>query len=202
MNWMSDRSREALRLAQRLSLGHCILIAVSLVALQALILLAMGQPLICTCGTIKLWAGVVSGPNTSQHIADWYTPTHVIHGIWLYVILWFLAPRMPLGLRLALAVGLEAGWEVFENTPFIINRYRQSALAQGYFGDSVINSLSDTVAATIGFTLARILPVMVTAIFVIAIEVLVGLIIHDNLLLNIIQLIHPNGTISYWQAGG
>lgn len=202
MNSISDLSRNALQSAKHLPLGHWLLIAAGFVALQILTLIAMGQPPICTCGTIKLWTGIVSGPETSQQVADWYTPTHVLHGIWLYVLLWYIAPSMPLGARLAIAIGLEAGWEIVENTPFIINRYRQSALTQGYFGDSVINSVFDTFAAAFGFALARLLPVPVTVAVAITIELLVGVAIHDNLLLNIIQLVHPNGAISRWQAGG
>ncbi len=105
-------------------------------------------------------------------------------------------------LRLALAVGLEVGWEVLENTPFIIERYRQQALAQGYVGDSILNSLSDTCCAIIGFWLARLLPVRGSIALVVALEVFVGVMIHDNLTLNIIQLIHPVPAISAWQAGG
>jgi hypothetical protein len=176
-------------------------IAATIVGLQALILFAMGQPLICSCGTIKLWNGIVSGPENSQQLVDWYTYTHIIHGFGFYLFLWLVMPRAPLGLRFALAVGLEAGWEIIENTPLIIDRYRQLALAQGYFGDSVINSVSDTLAGVFGFVLARILPVWSTVSLAIAMEVFVGLMIHDNLTLNIIQLIYASAAISLWQAG-
>jgi len=176
-------------------------IAAAIVGLQALILFAMGQPLICSCGTIKLWNGIVSGPENSQQLVDWYTYTHIIHGFGFYLFLWLVMPRAPLGLRFALAVGLEAGWELIENTPLIIERYRQLALAQGYFGDSVINSVSDTLAGAFGFVLARILPAWSTVSLAIAMEVFVGLMIHDNLTLNIIQLIYASAAISLWQAG-
>jgi hypothetical protein len=176
-------------------------IAAAIVGLQALILFAMGQPLICSCGTIKLWNGIVSGPENSQQLTDWYTYTHVIHGFGFYLLLWLVATRASFGLRFALAVGLEAGWEVIENTPFIIDRYRQLALAQGYFGDSVINSVGDTLAGAFGFMLARMLPVWWTVALAITLELFVGFMIHDNLTLNIIQLIYPNGTISLWQGG-
>jgi hypothetical protein len=135
-------------------------------------------------------------------LADWYTYTHVIHGFGFYLLLWLVAPRASFGLRFALAVGLEAGWEVIENTAFIIDRYRQLALARGYVGDSIINSVGDTLAAVFGFILARILPVWSTLVLAITMEVFVGFMIHDNLTLNIIQLIYPNGIISHWQAGG
>ena len=121
-----------------------LLAVAALMATQGLVLYAYGQPPICTCGTVRLWAGQVLGPENSQQITDWYSFSHVIHGIGFYFLLWLIAPRAPVLLRLALAVGLEVGWEVLENTPFIIERYRQQALAQGYVGDSILNSLSDT----------------------------------------------------------
>ena len=186
---------------ERISVGPCLLIVAAFVAVQALVLAAMGQPLICACGTIKLWNGLVSSPENSQQLTDWYTYTHVIHGFGFYFLLWLIVPRMPIGLRFALAVGLEAGWEIIENTPFIIERYRQSALAQGYVGDSVVNSVFDTLAGVFGFVLGRLLPVWSTVVLLIAVELFVGFMIHDNLTLNIIQLIHPSVVISDWQAG-
>lgn len=186
---------------KRVPPGAYLLIGGGLVAIQVIALLAMGHPLICTCGTIKLWMGTVSSPENSQQLTDWYTFSHVIHGFILYLLLWLTAPRMPFGLRLVLATGLEAGWEIIENTPIVMERYRQLALAQGYFGDSVINSVVDTLAAVGGFVLARKLPVWATLALALAMELFVGYMIHDNLVLNVIQLIHPSAAISRWQAG-
>lgn len=186
---------------KRIPLSVVLLMAVGFFVLQALVLLALGQPPICTCGTIKLWTGDVSGPENSQQLTDWYTYTHIVHGFVLYFLLWLIAPRMPIGLRFVLAVGLEASWEMIENTPFIIDRYRQSALAQGYVGDSIVNSVFDTLAGAFGFVLARILPVWSTVVIMVVMELFVGFMIHDNLTLNIIQLIHPTAAISDWQAG-
>jgi len=185
----------------RLPLGVYLAMAAAFVAVQAAVLLAMGQPLVCTCGTIKVWAGVVSGPENSQQLTDWYTYTHIVHGIALYFLLWLIAPRMSVGMRFALVIGLEASWEMIENTPFVIERYRQSTLAQGYFGDSVFNSVTDTLAAAVGFVIARLLPPWSSVALVVAMELFVGIMIHDNLTLNIIQLIHPTDAISRWQAG-
>jgi hypothetical protein len=185
----------------RIPLSVVLLMAVGLIVLQALVLLALGQPPICTCGTIKLWTGDVSGPENSQQLTDWYTYTHIVHGFVLYFLLWLIAPRMPIGLRFVLAVGLEASWEMIENTPFIIDRYRQSALAQGYVGDSIVNSVFDTLAGAFGFVLARILSVWSTVVVMVVMELFVGFMIHDNLTLNIIQLVHPSAAISHWQAG-
>jgi len=192
----------AARWAERLSLGTYLLVAAGFLALQALALFALGQPAICECGTIRLWHGLASSPETSQQLTDWYTYSHVIHGFGFYLLLWLVAPRLPLGLRLAIAVGLEAGWEMFENTPLIIDRYRQQALAQGYFGDSVVNSVADTLAAAAGFVLARLLAVWAAVGLIIGIELFLAYTIRDNLTLNIIQLVSPSEVISAWQAGG
>ena len=191
-----------LRTLQRVPAATYLAVIAGLIALQASVLYAFGQPPICTCGTIRLWVGTVLGPENSQQLSDWYSFSHVIHGMGFYFLLWLIAPRAPVLLRLAVAVGLEVGWEILENTPFIIDRYRQQALAQGYVGDSIINSLSDTACAIFGFFLARFLPVWGSVGLVVALEVFVGVMIHDNLTLNIIQLIHPVPAISHWQAGG
>ena len=186
---------------EQTSLSLCLWAAAGSVVLQTLILLAMGHPSICTCGYVELWHGNPSGPETSQHLTDWYTYTHVLHGIGFYFFLWLIAPRTPFALRLALAIGVEAAWEVIENTPFVLERYRQSALARGYFGDSVINSVFDTFATMLGFVLTRILPVWSIIMLAIAIELFLGYMIRDNLILNIVQLIHPSETVTRWQTG-
>jgi hypothetical protein len=188
--------------SKRISFKTYLLVAAGFIALQGLVLLAMGQPLICECGYVTFWSGSISGPENSQQLADWYTYTHIIHGIAFYLLLWLIAPATPIGLRFALAVGIEVGWEIFENTPFIINRYREAALAQGYFGDSVLNSVSDTLASVGGFVLARTMPVWTLSVLVIAAELFSAYMIRDNLVLNIIQLIYPSEAISNWQVAG
>lgn len=196
------RPNSALEWAEANAPASYLLLAAGFVALQALILLALGQPGICTCGTIRLWQGDIWSPENSQQLTDWYTFSHIIHGFGFYFLLWFVAPRLPIGLRFALAIGLESSWEVIENTPFIIDRYRETALAQGYFGDSVINSVFDTLASGIGLALARLLPVWAPIALTLAMELFVGAMIRDNLALNIIQLVWPSDAISAWQAGG
>lgn len=186
----------------RFSAGTYLLVAAAFLAVQALVLYAMGRAPICACGYVRLWGGIASGPEISQQLTDWYTYSHVIHGVGFYFVLWLIAPRAPVAIRFIFALGFEVGWEIFENTSFIIDRYRQSAIAQGYFGDSIVNSIADTIASVFGFLLARTLPAWGTVALALSIELFLVYMIHDSLILNIIQLIHPTETISHWQAGG
>jgi hypothetical protein len=183
------------------SYARCVIAVGAIIALQALILWAMDHPLICTCGRIDFWHGNHAGPETSQHLTDWYTPSHVIHGLLFYLLLWLVAPRLSVGTRLVMAVGLEAAWEVIENTPWLMARYREGALAAGYFGDSIVNSVADTFAMMLGFVLARLLPPWSTVVLAVALELVALVSIRDNLTLNIIQLLHPTEAISRWQTG-
>ncbi|MGE0716323.1 MAG: DUF2585 domain-containing protein [Alphaproteobacteria bacterium] len=171
------------------------------VVLQAAILVAMGQPAICTCGHVRLWQGAVESAENSQQIADWYSFSHVIHGFLFYGLLHLVAGRAPLGPRLLLAIAIEVAWELAENSPPVIERYRQQALAQGYVGDSVLNSVSDTVMMIAGFLLARLLPVRATVALALAMEIGVAVAIRDNLTLNVVQLVHPIEAVARWQSG-
>lgn len=178
------------------------LVLLAALAAQAAALAALGQPAICPCGYVKIWHSPLTGEGNSQHLSDWWTYTHVVHGVAFYALLWGAAPALPLRARLALAVGIEVGWEILENTPLVVDRYRVSEHAESYLGDSIVNSLSDTIAAVAGFLLARFAPVRIVVVFVVALELLLALTIRDNLTLNIVQLVAPNETLSRWQAGG
>lgn len=162
----------------------------------------MGHPWICKCGTVELWHGATPSSENSQHLADWYTASHIIHGFFWYFVLWLVARQQPLNLRAFAALVLEAGWEILENSPFIINRYRETTISFDYFGDSVINSIVDILAMLLGFFLAARLPVWLTVALVVALEAIAAAIIRDNLTLNIVMLIHPFEAIKVWQTGG
>jgi hypothetical protein len=175
------------------------LAAAAIFLAAAAILVAMGRHPICTCGSVALWAGQRDSPQTSQMLADWYSLSHVVHGLLFYALLWLVARRWPV--RFLAALAIEASWEVIENTPMVIDRYRETTAALGYTGDSVINSLSDIAMMVLGFLLARKLPLWTSIVLILALEIVPLLVIRDNLTLNVLALIAPNAVIQAWQAG-
>lgn len=183
------------------------LIATVLVLLAALaILLAMGRPPVCACGTVKLWHGVVQSPENSQHLTDWYSPSHVIHGLLFYFFAhllwrkWSIFGGRPAGWALPVATAFEAFWEVLENTPFVIQRYREVTVSWGYAGDSIVNSMADIGWMVAGFLLAARLPVRASVALALALELVTLALIRDNLTLNIVMLLWPIDAIAAWQG--
>lgn len=165
------------------------------------ILLMMGREPICKCGYVKFWHGAVISSENSQHLSDWYTPSHMIHGMIFYYVGWLLFRRQNIGWRYLGAVLLEAAWEIAENTNTVIERYREVTIALDYFGDSVINSFADVVAMSVGFLLAGRLPVWATVTLAIGFEVFTMWVIRDGLALNVLMLINPLDAVLEWQSG-
>ena len=181
--------------AKRWALGSAALLAV-----QAAALLAMGRPPICTCGYVKFWEGNVLSSEMSQHLFDWYTYSHIVHGLLFYGALRLAFPKLSAAQRLLVAIGIEATWEIAENTPWVIEAYRRQALAQGYVGDSTINSLFDTLSMIAGFAVARLAPIWVSVLAALGLEIYAAVEIHDNLTLNVLNFIHPFDFITRWQS--
>ena len=177
-------------------------IAAALLVVQAISLIAMGRVLICDCGYIKLFEPGVNTAGNSQHIADWYTPSHFLHGVLFYLLAWALFRNRSLAFRLAFAVLLEAGWEILENTPMVMDHYRSETMAIGYSGDSVLNSVMDTVFMAIGFFFAARVPVWASLLAFLVLEIGTAIIIRDNLTLNVLMLTWPVEAIKTWQAAG
>jgi hypothetical protein len=184
-----------------LSRAQTALLVAAIIAAAGAALYLMGHPLICKCGYVKLWHFDVESAENSQHLFDWYTPSHIIHGFLFYWLLWLVSRRWPMsfGLRLVLAVAIEASWEVVENTDWVINHYREMTISLDYYGDSVINSVMDIVFMILGFFLAARWPVWLTIVVGIALELAVGAFIRDNLTLNVLMFLWPLDSVLHWQ---
>lgn len=179
---------------------RALLPALAVAVAAVLVLLAMGRPPICTCGHVELWHGAIDSGN-SQHVADWYSPSHLIHGFIFYALAWWWLRDRPVGFRFALATLVEGAWEIAENSPFIIDRYRTATIALGYSGDSVLNSAADIACMMLGFLLARRLPLWAGISLCVGLELLTLAVIRDNLTLNVLMLLWPVEAIRIWQGG-
>jgi hypothetical protein len=182
-----------------ISFRAAIFIAFGLVTLQAGTLSLMGQPLLAAAAPFRLWAGNPLGPDNSQQLTDWYSLSHIVHGLIFYGLSRLIAPRLPFAARLLLAMGVEIGWEIIENSPAVIEAYRAQALAAGYRGDSVLNSLSDTAMMALGFFIAARLPWWGTVLLALTLEALAGLAIRDNLTFNVLNFLVSWPALEQWQ---
>ncbi|MDB6180882.1 DUF2585 domain-containing protein [Paracoccus fistulariae] len=176
------------------------LLTLAVIAAAAAYLLWIGREPICKCGTVKLWHGETMSSENSQHIADWYTPSHLLHGLIFYGLLWLVARRVPFGWRLLIATLIEIAWEIVENSDAVIERYRAVTISLDYYGDSVINSVADILAMVAGFFLASRLPVWASVALVIGFELLTMWVIRDGLTLNVVMLLYPLDMVRDWQA--
>jgi len=173
-----------------------------MVAVQGIALAAMGHPWICTCGTVKLWHGQVFSPENSQQIADWYTFGHVNHGLLFYGLFWLIARHRSFDWRL-LGLGLTGlVWEVGENTEMVINRFRAVTISLDYYGDSVINSVFDSLFMVLGYLIAARVPIWATVALVLGTEVLTTAVVRDGLALNTLMLLYPIEAVKDWQMAG
>ena len=168
---------------------------------QAIVLHLMGRVWICECGMVRLWVGDMHSSELSQQILDCLhaEPHHPRHDL-LRPAASSDAPGAGAA-RLAIAVGIEVAWEIAENSPPVIAEYRKQATAAGYTGDSILNSVMDTVSMMTGFALARLLPWQATVALALIAEVTTGVLVHDNLTLNILNFIHRFPAIEAWQRG-
>lgn len=171
-----------------------------IIAVQIIAQYAMGRIWICECGYVKLFEPGVNTAGNSQHLFDWYTPSHIIHGFLFYLLGWAVMRGKPLAMKLSLAAFIEAAWEILENSPIVIDRYRTATMAVGYTGDSILNSGMDMVSMIAGFLFAARAPVWLTVTIALVFEVLTAFIIRDNLTLNVVMLVWPVEAVKIWQS--
>ena len=180
----------------------------AIVVAAAAILLAMGRVPICTCGTVKLWHGVVQSSENSQHLTDWYSPSHFTHGLIMFFLAWLLWDKWrllggaPARWALPIAVVVEAAWEIVENTPMVIDRYREVTISWGYAGDSMVNSLADIGWMIAGFLVAARIPWQASVAIALFFEAFTAWAIRDNLALNVLMLFWPLEAVRQWQGMG
>ena len=174
--------------------------AALLLAIHVTTLHLLGQPWIAADGVVRLWESDPFSPRMSQELADWYSFSHIIHGFLFFWLTRWLVPRLPLAARLLICMGVEIGWEIAENSPFVINQYRKQALAAGYVGDSILNSVSDVVMMCTGFLIASRLRARYVIALALAFEIMTAVVIHDGLFFNVLNFVYPVQAIHDWQG--
>lgn len=192
----------SLRWHQRIPLRHYVLLALAVVLAVGVVEHVMGRLLLPKHLPVRFWVSEVDSSDNSQHLFDWYSFSHLIHGFIFYFLFFYLLGRWrqwPLGLVLLACVTLESAWEVLENSPFIINRYRSETASLDYTGDTILNSTSDILCCLLGFALARRLPVWASIVLILILEIGCAILIRDNLTLNVLMLLHPSEAIKHWQ---
>lgn len=175
------------------------LVALVVVSAMILQLRHQGQIWWCACSHFNLWAGDIWSAHNSQHLFDPYSFTHILHGVLFCGVVTWLLPRVPLAWKVTLVIGMEAGWEVLENSQLIIQRYREATIGLGYEGDSIVNSLGDVLCCVTGFMLARQLGWRCSLVLFMIVELTLLFWVRDNLTLNILMLISPVESIKAWQ---
>lgn len=180
--------------------GFSILSLLVVFALVALIEYSSGRSIFGPDGKFGFWDGNIWGSENSQRVADAYSFSHIIHGLLFYGFLWLVARKIPLQYRFLIALVIEGGWELLENSPIIINRYREATISLGYVGDSILNSVSDVGMMAIGFCIARTVRIWVSIAIIVIFEVGCLLWVRDNLTLNVLMLVHPVESIKTWQS--
>ncbi len=173
-----------------------------IVLLMVVLLRAQGRLFLCACGQFEIWTSDTCSANNSQHLLDPYSFTHVLHGVLFFWLIALVFRRMAPGWQLLLALLLEAAWEVFENSSFVIDRYRTATAALGYQGDTIVNSFGDLICAMAGLLVARYLGVYRSLMLFLFFELILILWIRDSLLLQILMLVRPVEAIKLWQACG
>jgi len=176
--------------------------SVAVTGLMTLILWSQGRIWWCKAGDLAIYINQAwNSSHTSQHLFDPYAFTHVLHGVLFFWLTGMLFKRLSTGWNFLIAIVAEAGWEVLENSSFIIEKYRENTASLDYFGDSIVNSVGDVLACAVGFGIAAKLGWWKALIFFVAVEVGLLLWIRDGLLLNILMLVYPMDWIKNWQMG-
>lgn len=186
----------------KLKIHHIVIAAIIMLAAQAIVLFWLGNSVICPCGVLKLWEAAVKTSENSQHMFDWYSLSHIMYGFILYFGLWLANKKLrwPVSILLLAAVAISVGWELFENTKFVVGHYQDQPLSLEYYGDSVMNSLVDTLCVAAGFLLASVMPVWAIVLLAVAMEITMAANVRDSVILNVVMFTLPLKPILNWQA--